>query len=142
MIPRSAALLILLCSLVSFAGCGPSRPATYPVKGKVVFENNEPCQLGTIEFRSLDHMVTARGIIEKDGSFMLTTWEPGDGAVAGSHQIIIQQLIITEDLSFKSHNHGKRVPPRYGDYSTSGIKATVKDQPLNELVITLDSRLK
>jgi hypothetical protein len=142
MIPRSVALLTLLSLLLAFAGCGPSRPATFPVKGKVVFENNEPCQLGTIEFRSLDHMVTARGIIEKDGSFMLTTWEPGDGAVAGSHQIIIQQLIITEDLSFKSHNHGKRVPPRYGDYATSGIKATVKDQPLNELVITLDSRLK
>lgn len=142
MILRSVALLAVLCCLVAFSGCGPGRPATYPVKGKVVFENNEPCQLGTVEFRSLDHMVTARGIIEKDGSFMLTTWEPGDGAVAGTHQIIIQQLIITEDLSFKSHNHGKRVPPRYGDYATSGIKATVTDQPLNELVITLDSRLK
>lgn len=142
MLSRSVALFVVVSSIVLFSGCGPSRPATYPVKGKVVFENNEPCQIGTIEFRSLDHMVTARGTIEKDGSFTLTTWEPGDGAVAGSHQIIVQQLIITEDLSFKSHNHGKRVPPRYGDYATSGIKVTVKDQPSNDLVITLDSRLK
>lgn len=123
--------------LLSNAGCGPSHPPTYPVEGKVVFENGEACQLGTIEFRSLDQLVSARGKIEKDGSFKLSTWEPNDGAVEGKHQVIVQQLIITEDLSFAAHGHGPRVNPRYGDYATSGLEVVVQPVEKNEVTVTL-----
>jgi len=128
-------LLTLL--LVSLSGCGPAHPPTYSVVGKVVFENGDACRLGTIEFRSLEHMVSARGKIEDDGSFRLSTWEPNDGAVPGKHQVIIQQLIITEDLSFAKHGHGPRVNPRYGDYATSGIEVQVEPIEVNEVVVTL-----
>ncbi|MBL8873089.1 MAG: carboxypeptidase regulatory-like domain-containing protein [Planctomycetaceae bacterium] len=130
-------LLSLSLFIAAIMGCGPSHPPTYPVVGKVVFENGEACQLGTIEFRSLDHLVSARGKIEKDGSFKLSTWEPDDGAVAGKHQVIIQQMIITEDLSFAAHGHGPRVNPRYGDYATSGIEISVEPVGKNEVTVTL-----
>ncbi len=124
-------------SLLSAVGCDSGREPTYPVFGKVVFDNNEPCQLGTIEFRSLEQMRSARGEIAKDGTFTLSTWEPNDGAVAGKHHVIVQQLIITEDLSFKSHDHGPRVMPKYGDYSTSGLEATVEAKDRNDVTIVL-----
>ena len=129
--------LLVSCLVLAASGCGPSHPPTYPVIGKVVFENGEACQLGTIEFRSLDHLVSARGKIEKDGSFKLSTWEPDDGAVAGKHQVIVQQLIITEDLSFAAHGHGPRVNPRYGDYATSGLEVVVEPVEKNEVTVTL-----
>jgi hypothetical protein len=129
--------LLLSCLMLIAGGCGPSHPPTYPVIGKVVFENGEACQLGTIEFRSLDHLVSARGKIEKDGAFKLSTWEPDDGAVAGKHQVIVQQLIITEDLSFAAHGHGPRVNPRYGDYATSGLEVFVEAVEKNEVTVTL-----
>lgn len=128
---------LVLSFLLLISGCGPSHPPTYPVVGKVVFENGEACQLGTIEFRSLDHLVSARGKIEKDGSFKLSTWEPDDGAVEGKHQVIVQQLIITEDLSFAAHGHGPRVNPRYGDYATSGLEVVVQPVEKNEVTVTL-----
>ena len=131
-----ASILLGALALIT-AGCGPSHPPTYQVVGKVVFENNEACQLGTIEFRSLDHLVSARGKIEKDGSFTLSTWEPEDGAVAGNHQVIVQQMIITEDLSFAAHGHGPRVAAKYGDYASSGLSAIVEPIEKNEITITL-----
>ena len=134
---RHVAFWLFLALLALVGGCGPSHPPTYAVVGKVVFENGEACQLGTIEFRSLEHLVSARGKLEKDGTFQLSTWEPEDGAVAGKHQVIVQQLIITEDLSFAAHGHGPRVNPRYGDYATSGLEVTVEPIEKNEITITL-----
>ena len=42
-----------------------------------------------IVFESIDHNVTATGVIEVDGTFRLGTYEPGDGAVAGAHRVSI-----------------------------------------------------
>jgi predicted small lipoprotein YifL len=121
-----ARLGILLCLItITICGCGPSGPATFPVTGKVTFEDGTPVKIGLIEFRSADRTI-ARGKIEQDGAYSLTTFEPNDGALEGEHQVVIQQLIITEDLSFGAHDHGKRVPPTYADYSSSPLQAVVK----------------
>ncbi len=117
-------LLFFFFAAISISGCGPAGPATYPVRGKITFEDGSPAQVGLIEFRSADRTI-ARGKIESDGSYSLTTFEPNDGALEGEHQVVIQQMIITEDLSFSSHNHGKRVPQFYADYSSSPLRAEV-----------------
>ena len=117
--------ILLLLVAITVSGCGPSGPTTYPVRGKITFEDGTPVQVGLIEFRSADRVI-ARGKIETDGSYALTTFEPNDGAFEGVHQVVVQQMIITEDLSFTAHNHGKRVPPIYADYSSSPLQAEVK----------------
>ena len=140
---------LALVSIVAFAGCSPSTPATYPVYGKVVLEDGNPIQFGTVEFRLRDLLkqykerIVARGKIEQDGSFRLSTFEPNDGAVPGDYEVIVNQLIISRDLSFEAHGHGPRVSPRYGDYALSGLSAKIEaikdpqDKSTNQVVLKL-----
>jgi hypothetical protein len=118
--------------LGGIVGCGPQQEATYPVDGRVRFQDGEPVRLGTVEFRRVTAANPeatrwiARGTIDGEGRFTLSTFQPGDGALAGNHEVIVQQLIITEDRSFADHNHGRRVSPHYGDYASSGLKARIE----------------
>jgi hypothetical protein len=123
-------------------GCGPRNPSTFPVQGRVEFEDGSVAEIGSVEFRSMTgtERMTARGKIEKDGSFTLSTFEPGDGALPGDHQVIVQQMVITEGLAH--HQHGRRVPGKYSDYGKSGLNANVKEQESNPIVIKLDSKAK
>jgi hypothetical protein len=80
-----------LLSLSLIAGCGPQNPTTYPVQGRVEFEDGSVAEIGNVEFRSMtgNERMTARGKIENDGSFILSTFETGDGALPGEHQVIV-----------------------------------------------------
>jgi hypothetical protein len=93
--PRRALMLAAVLALPGLAGCGTGMPATYPVKGKVVFKGGKPASYGRIEFQSLsDSTVKAIGQVGKDGSFTLTTHKEGrntPGAVAGQHKVIVEQ---------------------------------------------------
>ena len=127
--------------LALILGCGPSHPSTYPVQGSVKFEDGAPVEIGSVEFRSIEgeERTMARGKIEKDGSFTLSTFEPGDGALPGEHQVIIQQMVISEGLIAEHHQHGRRVPRKYADYSQSGLKSKIKAEKSNPIVIQLQS---
>lgn len=134
--------LLLGASLL--IGCGPRNPATFPVQGRVEFEDGGVAEIGSVEFRSMtgNERITARGKIEKDGRFTLSTFEIGDGAIPGDHQVIIQQMVISEGLNAAHHQHGRRVPGKYSDYGRSGLTAQVKEQASNPIVIKLDSNAK
>jgi hypothetical protein len=130
-----AAFFSAAFALGGMVGCGPQQEATYPVDGLVRFPDGDPVRLGTVEFRRViaanpeAPRWIARGTIDQEGHFTLSTFQPGDGALAGNHEVIVQQLIITEDRSFADHNHGRRVSPHYGDYASSGLKARIEADP-------------
>jgi hypothetical protein len=127
-------------SWLSFiTGCGDGNPKTYPVDGRVIFEDGKVAEIGTVEFRMNqdENRIIARGVIRKDGSFSMSTFEPGDGAVEGKHQAIVQQMVISEGLG-PSHQHGPRVPKKYADYSTSGLQVEVKPIEKNQITIKLE----
>ena len=92
-----ALLTLALAALLSSVGCsgGPSEPlpATFPVTGKVVFKEGEPCTGGAIQFQSeVDPAITALGEIEPDGSFSLFTHLDGNrlpGAIEGPHEVTV-----------------------------------------------------
>src|SRR5258705_6914772 len=76
--------------LLGLAGCGG--PSLYPVHGKVTWDNGaEARQLagGLVICESVDGKVGARGDIEKDGSFRLSTYKPGDGLLPGKHRVAV-----------------------------------------------------
>ncbi len=145
---RILGVLGLVC-LLSLIGCSKSAPNTYQVYGKVVLEDGTPIQIGTVEFRLKDLLkrynerIVARGKIEQDGTFRLSTFEPNDGAVPGDYEVIVNQLVISRDLSFEAHGHGPRVSPRYGDYGLSGLSAKVEpvsnpeDKSTNQVILKL-----
>ena len=69
---------------------------------------------------------------------MLTTYVDGDGAVAGIHDCVVVQFVMTEGLKdFKPSVVGV-VHPRYASYSTSGLTIEIKPDQENNLLIELD----
>ena len=83
---------LLLIGLAGILACDntPPPPKTYPVKGKVVFNEGGAPSDGLIEFRSVADSVSARGKVEPDGSFSLTTIANNktlQGTIEGEHAV-------------------------------------------------------
>jgi len=103
-------------------GCGSSggTPATLiPVKGKVTYKG-QPLTKGVIEFEPDGYGRPARGQLQADGTFELTTLQPGDGVVAGEHRISITQLdkTLAKDRALR----------KYGSPNTSRLTAEVSPE--------------
>lgn len=127
-----------LLMVIAFApGCS-DRLATYPVSGKVQFRSGGAVHVGSIELKSREHGVHARGTLDTDGSFTLTTYEPGDGAVAGEHDCVIVQMIMVEDVSGHKASTIGVIDRRYSSYATSGLVVTVQPDEPNSVLIEVD----
>ena len=132
----------LLASLfLTFAitvGCGDGRPPAYPTKGRVVFADGSPVKVGTIETKSLLYDAQATASIQRDGSFVFTTYKEGDGAVAGAHKCVVVQFIQAENiLNYKPSTLGV-VNPKHASYATSNLKIEVSVDKPNEFVIQVE----
>src|SRR5262245_23610665 len=113
---------------VALAGCGPS---LYPVRGKVVWENGaEAKELagGLVTFESEERKVGARGDIEKDGSFQMTTHEQGDGVLPGKHRVAVSEFSTREPQPPPTMNR------KFSNLDTSGLWVTVEPKT-NEVVL-------
>ena len=143
---RMGLLVCCLLPLFSVASCGAKHPATYPVKGVVLFEDGTPVTSGTVEFLSKSQSINARGEIQPDGKFTLTTFRPNDGAVAGEHDVVIIQSFLSDALGEVTHQqHGKVqtariVDPALASYDTSTLSKTV-EQKENHLELRVPARL-
>ncbi len=63
------------------------------------------------------------------------------GLPAGMYEVVVVQIVLTEDLAKNDHSHGHTVPRRYADYNTSGLQVTVVDnraKPI-EIAVRADS---
>jgi hypothetical protein len=130
---------MILCLLVAAAaGCSDGRPPTYPVSGQVVFDDGSPVHVGTVELKSREHNLHARGEIDPRGNFTLTTFERGDGAVAGTHDCVVVQMVMAEDVANLRPSSEGVVNPRYGSYATSGLVVHVNDEDPNELLLNVE----
>jgi len=125
------------------AGTGCSgRLATYPVQGKVQFLDGAPVRVGTVELKSLDHAVQARGEIQEDGSFTLSTFADGDGAVAGKHACVVVQFLMLEEAAGHRPSKLGVIDRRYSSYGTSGLSIEILPQSSNNVVIEVAGVLK
>ncbi|RCS46390.1 hypothetical protein DTL42_15595 [Bremerella cremea] len=128
---------IVLLGLAPMLGCDKS-VATHPVSGKVVLANGSPANGGIVKFRTTSEegeMVKASGKIQSDGSFQLSTFEDGDGALEGDHEVIL--------FSPASGDGNVSVAPnfasKYRNYETSGLKFAIAPGE-NDIVIQLEAR--
>ena len=89
-----AACLALIVAAAT-VGCGGGPHPTYPVEGTVKFSDGTPLKGGWIEVRlkAGSDRVLARGAIDVDGTFLLSTFQAGDGAVLGKHQVIVSPAL-------------------------------------------------
>lgn len=132
---RNASLLCL--ALIALTGCS-NQPQTYKVSGRVQFPNGSPVKVGVVEFLSPEHSLNARGNINKDGTFTLTTFNEGDGAVAGEHKCVVLQMIIGENMKGFGGTKLGVVDPKFGSYSTSELTAVVEENDANNIVLQIE----
>lgn len=122
---RSVFILILTAGL---AGCGGR---THPVSGRVVFkEDGKPAVGGTVEFEPLDSSakVSAKGVIDGDGRFQLTTYSANDGAIVGEHRVLVIPSVLKPGVEERARTPRQTgiIHPKYMSYETSGLKVHVK----------------
>lgn len=123
---------LAICGILLSIGCNRN-PPTYPVKGRVHFPSGSPVRMGTIEAKSRDLAINARGVINSDGTFELSTFTPGDGAVAGWHDCVVVQLVMhAEELNAKISTFGV-VDPKHNSYGSSGLSFEVSDTQPNSI---------
>ena len=107
-------LVIGAWSLVLLPGCGG--PRLYPVHGKVTWENGDEARElagGMVICESVVGQVGARGDIEQDGSFQLSTYKPGDGVLPGKHRVAVVEYSPREPP-----------PPPKIDRAFSGVESS------------------
>jgi hypothetical protein len=77
---------VVLLGLVS--GCGKGK--TVKVSGVLTWEDGTPVEGATVVFMPKEEgKRQASGFTGKDGTFDLTTFKPGDGALPGDYKIVV-----------------------------------------------------
>lgn len=124
---RSAPLLLTLATLQ--IGCNDGRPARVPVSGQVLIDG-QPLTHGHVQFVPQGTRASA-GVLDKEGRFTLRCFDKSDGAVRGSHTVVISGA---EPLgSTKTIWHA---PKKYASASTSGVTQEING-PTPDVVIKI-----
>jgi hypothetical protein len=147
----SRAPLVLL--VVSAIACSPgaaARAKTVRVTGTVTYKGL-PVEGAVVSFLGDGTIPAAIGRTDAKGHFELTTSEPGDGAVPGSHQVTVSKVVAAKAAPAKEsmEDAAKRttaaqdeaplslIPERYGNAATSDITLQVKPSGTNDFPIEL-----
>lgn len=111
------------------AGCSDAHAKTAPVRGKIIYKG-EPVPNGTVNFIPEAGGPSATGEIQKDGTFTLTTYSRGDGAVLGKHKVVIVAMQDGADIlpEARTPTPPPIVPVKYTSPATSTLSATVEDK--------------
>ncbi len=116
----------------SIAGCGGDTLPVAPVEGTVLY-NGKPLTSGVVTFLPATGPV-ATGEIQSDGTFRLSTYGDGDGAVLGKHQVSIGSFRdptkeeIAKAAGSEPLGSIPVTPQKYLTPATSGLTAEVKQQ--------------
>jgi hypothetical protein len=123
---------------VSAVGCnrGPEMAA---VTGKVTY-NGQPLQFGSVTFQPTRGQ-PARGEIQSDGSFELSTFSLGDGAFVGPHKVKIACYESQNPAFVKGPGEQRLgrslIPVKYTLLDQSGLTAEVKPDTAEPIVFDL-----
>jgi hypothetical protein len=123
--------------LVAAAGCGgQGQHKTAVVRGTVKYKG-KPVPNGTVNFIPEGNGPSATGELGPDGTYTLTTYKSGDGAVLGRHKVVI---VAMQDQAGKLPEERSPTPPpivptAYTSPATTPLTAEVGDK---ENVIDFD----
>jgi hypothetical protein len=129
------AVALIAATLV---GCS-SGPRSWPVKGRVVFSDRSPVASGVVEFAPVGGGPAARGKIDENGRFVLSTGTR-PGAAAGEYQVAVVQLVVADGAAahVSGHKAAHVVPAKYGRFESSGLKFVVQPES-NDLEIVIET---
>ncbi len=118
--------------------CGCSDSGLTPVRGTVTFEG-EPLPTGSVRFFPAEGGRPSIGQIQPDGTYELSTTEPGDGAKPGQYKVAIESVESTQagpaptslEQEMEMGGTGNTsvtylLPQEYSSHQSSGLTATVE----------------
>lgn len=121
-------------------GCDDGGIGAIPIRGKVLY-NGKPLAQGEVLYNPLESTGRrAKGKIQSDGTFQLTTLEQNDGALPGDYQISIlayaphpgepTRTVESEqrDQIRERIKRGFIIPEKYVDPTTSGLTDQVSKE--------------
>lgn len=145
----------LLWICLAALGCGGSdRVAVYPVRGQVLFDGKPMAGGGSISFvpMAAQKGKAAGGTIEQDGTYKMSTYGDGDGAMAGQFRVVITQSVWDEPVNegdsdatpgtvakpVETVPPNERIPLIYSDIQNSPLTVEVLPGDVNETEIKLE----
>jgi hypothetical protein len=133
--------LAVAVGLLILLGCG--RRTTYPVKGKIVYEDNEApireLEGQSISFDCVELAKGARGVISADGTFTVETPGVGEGALPARYKVSLTQPYAQPG---RPPPKGKPVVDKiYEDPQKTTLVAVV-EQKANEFTFKLKRKKK
>jgi hypothetical protein len=128
-----------LSVLVAGCGGGAERPKVFPVSGKVT-QKGKALTSGDVTFTPVGaadgrgHIAT--GQIGSDGTYRLTTFNTGDGAVPGTHKVTVVARSTADMRKMNELGGGKIayklppsvLPPKYTSVDSTPLKYTVEEK--------------
>jgi hypothetical protein len=147
---RLVMVCALSCVLAVFIGCGgESGPDVYPVTGTVSY-NGQPVEGAVVGFVGEAATKMATGTTDAQGRFELTTYKPGDGAVAGKHKVTVTKITggggggsgtVSMEEAYESTEGPaeakNELPSKYEGADTSPLEFTVSAGDTNDFKIEL-----
>jgi hypothetical protein len=110
-----AILAIAPLAVALWSGCGDGRPERVPVSGRVLIDG-KPLETGNIRIHPPANR-PASAKIQPDGSFTLSTYEFGDGAVTGTHPVTVTSIKMLSANTVRW-----LAPKKYTSADTSGLQ--------------------
>lgn len=132
---RKYLFLSLMFGLLT-SGCSDKKFKTFKVEGLVKFDDGQPVRFGRIEFYQPEQDASAYGAIREDGTFSIGTEEEADGAVEGTHQVMVMQMVTSGRAGIPTatdehQDHGTHVDSSYANFSSSGLSFVVEPHNKN-----------
>ena len=120
---RFFALLLLVCSLFGFTGCGPKGPVVYPVTGIVTLDG-KPIQGASVSFLpkqaasedDISGPLEAYGQTDADGKYFLSTTRGSaidGGTTVGEYNVTVAKMRMANAPPTDSSGGGGGFVPRF-----------------------------
>jgi hypothetical protein len=136
-------LTVLLFLFPLASGCSETGlSGLYQVKGKVTLQG-QPIGNVSISLKPIENDPEKRpasGTSKEDGTFVITTLKPGDGAYPAKYKVLLGRVVAK---SVGGNTIGKdTIPKKYRDPKTTPIEYEVKAGKNPDLIIDIDEPLE
>lgn len=129
----AAAATLLATAIVGCQQADDGKVRRVPVDGKLLVEGG-PAAGARVVFYPKDDalkgsgMPTPGGTTEEDGTFRLTSYEPGDGAPVGDYVVtVVWREEVPEGQSLDTFQPKDRLNGRYASPEKSGLEVSVPE---------------
>jgi hypothetical protein len=120
-------IILVIASLGIVGSCGSGQLPVAPAGGKVLYRGKS-LEFGSVMFQP-NAGPPARGIIQPDGTFQLSTYGVNDGAVLGTHRVRVACFESQQANAPARAEAGlgkSLIPSKYANLASSGLHVEVK----------------